>query len=110
MLLRASGEFSGETLTLNAINGEAPDACGVPHAALLIRYAEAFVQRELAALRGLRGEIEQGLGAGAVVDCAGVVSVFDAVVRIADATGIPLESYKTALSSDLRRDLGIDDY
>ncbi len=50
------------------------------------------------------------MGAAALVDCAGVVAVFNAVVRIADATGIPLETYKEEISVELRRELGIDDY
>ena len=44
------------------------------------------------------------------MDSAAVVAIFNAVVRIADATGIPLEAYKIPLTADLRAELGIDDF
>ena len=44
------------------------------------------------------------------MDAAGVLSIFNAVVKIADATGIPLEEAKAEASEDFRSDLGINDY
>jgi len=44
------------------------------------------------------------------VDAAAVVSNFERMVRIADATGIPLDAPVNAMTADLRADLGIDDY
>ena len=41
---------------------------------------------------------------------AGVLAIFNAVVRVADATGIPLEEQKAAMSADFRGALGINDY
>lgn len=110
MLLRASGEHKGETLGLSAINGEQLEQSGIAHAGLLIRYADTLVNGTEAEQAGLRDEVRAELGSEAFIDCAAVASVFNAVVRIADATGIPLEAYKEELSVDLRRDLGIDDY
>ena len=110
MLLRASGEFEGKALELGAINGEALAACGIEHADLMVAFADALVSGDGAALARVRDDIQAALGKRAVVDCAALAAVFNAVVRIADATGIPLEPYKEELSADLRRDLGIDDY
>lgn len=110
MLLRASGEHAGLEYDLEAINGARPDDGAVPHASLLIDYAEACVAGDRAGIERTRGAVRDALGAAATVDAAGVVSVFEAVVRIADATGIPLEPYKEELSVGLRRDLGIDAY
>lgn len=58
----------------------------------------------------LREQVAAAMGAGAVIDCAALAAVFNAVVRIADATGIPLEPYKEEISVELRRELGIDEY
>jgi hypothetical protein len=41
-------------------------------------------------------------------DAAGVVGLFNAIDRIADATGIPLEAEKAEASADFRAALGID--
>lgn len=50
------------------------------------------------------------MGDAALVDAAGVLAVFNAVVKIADSTGIPLEDIKAEMSEDFRDDLGINDY
>ncbi len=57
-----------------------------------------------------RREVHTALGDGAFVDAAGIVGIFDAVVRIADATGTPLEDYKVDISVELRDDLGINEF
>jgi hypothetical protein len=79
----------------------------VAHGALLIRFAEAALGDDPAALAAARDELRRALGDAALVDAAGVVGIFDAVVKIADATGIPLEEQKAAETKDLRRTLGI---
>ena len=50
------------------------------------------------------------LGEPAMIDAAAVVAVFQAVVKIADATGIPLEDAKAEISAGFRADLGLDAY
>lgn len=80
---------------------------GVAAGAALTAYADAFYEDGFAAARDrLLAEI----GAEALVDAAGVLAIFNAVVRIADATGIPLEEQKARMSDDFRGALGIDDY
>ncbi len=82
---------------------------GVAAGEALARYAEAFCEDRdgfAAARERLHGEI----GGEALVDAAGVLAIFNAVVRIADATGIPLEEQKAEMSADFRGALGIDDY
>jgi hypothetical protein len=37
--------FSGQDLDLGAINGEGLNDCGIEHAALLVRFAEAVSER-----------------------------------------------------------------
>ena len=108
MLLRASGEHDGVDVGLEGLVGGDATASGVAHAALLIEHAESVHAGEVARAAGVRARIRRELGDAALVDCAAVVGIFEAVVRIADATGIPLEPYKAELSADLRSSLGID--
>ena len=109
MLLRGSSEHTGDTYDFRSINGEAVDTCGIPHAGLLIRFAEAVLDPE-AAVSPIRQEVWQTLGEAALVDSAAVIAIFNAVVRIADATGISLEDYKVDLTESLRAELGIDNF
>jgi len=81
---------------------------GVPHGALLMAFGAAVHGRDDAELARQREEVRRTLGEEALVDACGVAAEFEAVVRIADATGIPLEDAKEAASRDLRADLGID--
>ena len=48
------------------------------------------------------------MGAAGLVDAAGVVGLFNAIDRVADATGIPLEPEKAAASADFRAALDLD--
>ena len=50
------------------------------------------------------------VGEEGFVDAAGVVASFNAVVRIADATGIPVEDFKLEKTVEERAALGIDDW
>ena len=109
MLLRASGQHGGEDYDLRNILGEGLEDGRVPHGELLIEFADAFFT-DGGRLGEARARIAEAMGAEALVDAAGIVAIFNAVVRIADATGIPLEDYKEELSRDFRGGLGIDDY
>lgn len=82
----------------------------MPQAGLLLRFADVFQSRDAVALSRERAQLAESTGAEAVVDAAGVVGIFSAVVRIADATGIPLEDFKAEASVEIRADLGIDAY
>lgn len=48
------------------------------------------------------------MGEEALVDAAAVCALFNAIDRVADATGIPLEPDKAADTAEMRRNLGID--
>ena len=50
------------------------------------------------------------LGAAGLADAAGVVGLFNAIDRVADATGIPLEPEKAAASADVRAALNLDQF
>ena len=109
MLLRGSSEYTGDTYDFRSINGEAVDVSGIPDARLLVHFAEAVLD-PTADLVPIRQEVAQTLSAQALVDSAAVVAIFNAVVRIADATGISIEDYKIEPTATLRSELGIDNF
>ncbi len=80
-------------------------AVGMPHAGLLLAFANA-------ALRGPadaeRAALLAAIGAPAMIDAAAVIGGFDGITRIADATGIPLEPTKADESAAWRQSLDID--
>ena len=107
MLLRASGEAIGEKVDLNgAVGGSAGR---LSHGDLLVAFAEAAT-RGSDELAGLRKELLEAVGPEAFVEAAATVGAFNGLVRVADATGIPLEEDKAADTADFRAALGIDDF
>jgi hypothetical protein len=62
------------------------------------------------ALTRARHALAMALGAAGLVDAAGVVGLFNAIDRVADATGIPLEPEKAAASADFRAALNLDQF
>jgi hypothetical protein len=109
MLLRASGEMTGLAIDPTAIvDAGAAAASGIPHAPVLVQFAEATVGADDGALAAARDAVLSELGSEALVDAAAVASNFERMVRIADGTGIPLDPPMAALGADLRSDLGLE--
>ena len=108
MLLRASGEALGDEVDLGATVGseDAGDA-GVPHGAALARFAEAAT-RGSEDLPDARAALLAAVGPEGFVEAAATVGIFNGLVRVADATGIPLDDGTRKASRSLRSDLGID--
>jgi hypothetical protein len=108
MMLRVSVESEGGVANLSALTGAAPGAAsGVAHGAELVRFAEAVLGGDDAELLRAREALLAAVGAEAFVEAAGVVSNFQRMVRIADATGIPLDAPVAMLTQDLRQELGL---
>jgi hypothetical protein len=84
----------------------------VPHAACLLEFVEAALDADTAGaparLQAARAAVTQAISPEALVDAAATVASFNAVVRIADGSGIPLEDVKAQSTADLRASLGID--
>lgn len=93
---------------LNAVTGAVQSDAGVPHGRLLVEFAEAVLGEDEAALTRVRAELSDAIGPAGLVDAAAVVGLFNAIDRVADATGIPLEAEKAAASADFRAALGVD--
>jgi hypothetical protein len=65
--------------------------------------------RDAAATATTREALEAALGAEAVVDTAAVITMFNVVDRIADATGIPIdEGFTRDLRYEVGSELGMD--
>jgi hypothetical protein len=110
-MLRASVEMQGGEVDLNALTvaGAAAES-GVEHGAVLIEFAEAVVGQDEPAMVRSRAAVRAVLGDLGLIDAAGIVANFQRMVRIADATGIPLDAPVEMLSADVRAGLGVNDY
>ena len=109
MLLRASGAIAGREVDIRAVtdDGAAPSS-DVAHAATLLAFADAVVGTDDAALDRARAAVLRELGPAELVDAAAVASNFERMVRVADATGIPLDPPLAMITEPLRRVLDLD--
>lgn len=80
----------------------------MPHDRLLIAFADAVLGDDDQVLADARAALAAAIGLAGLADAAGVVGLFNAIDRIADATGIPLEADKLAASADFRAALALD--
>jgi hypothetical protein len=110
MLLRVSGQTEGADYDLHAVTAgpEAATPSGVEHASELLALADAVVRGSDAELASARERALAVLGPDGFVAAAAVAANFERMVRIADATGIPLDAPVAAMSADMRAELGID--
>jgi hypothetical protein len=72
----------------------------VAHGGELLSFADAVLGRNDRALVGSRETLRRAVGDAGLSDAAGVIGGFDGITRIADATGIPLEPDKAAMTAD----------
>jgi hypothetical protein len=81
----------------------------VPHESELIAFADAAIDPAASTERA-RTALLACLGEEATTDAAAVIAGFDAITRVADGSGIPLEPPKAEATADWRASLGIDGY
>ncbi|NQU69290.1 MAG: hypothetical protein HQ514_02005 [Rhodospirillales bacterium] len=93
---------------MNALIGEADGDGGIPDSALLARFAEAAISDDGGDLSAIRTELVGALGEAALIDASAIVATFNAIDRVADSTGIPIDEIRIAPTSDLREQLGIN--
>jgi hypothetical protein len=94
------------TTVLGSVAGDG----GIPSGELLVEFAEALVGSDDERLARARAELSERLGAKGLVDAAAVVGFFNAIDRVADATGIPLDPERLEATADFRTQLGIDGF
>lgn len=98
-MLSLSADITKSEVDLTVINGdENASTESILHGAQLLRFAEAFASRDEALLNQARADLLAQAGAEVLVDAAGVAANFQRMVRIADATGIPLDDLSAAIS------------
>lgn len=101
--------MTGRWVDAAAVTSDAAAATsGVAHAATLLAFADAVVGSDDEALARARAAVLHELGPAALVDAAAVASNFERMVRVADATGIPLDPPLVMLTEPLREELGIN--
>jgi len=88
--------------------GAAAEGGGVPDGDRLIEFAEAVLADNDEQLLRVRSPLRSSLGDAALVDAAAVVGFFNAIDRVADATGIPLDPERVPQTADFRAALGLD--
>ncbi len=107
-MLSLSADLSQANVNLNMVNGDETATAGdVAHAAALMKFAEAIALRDEDKLVQARDALAAEAGAAVVVDAAAVAGNFQRMVRIADSTGIPLDTRSAALSAGVRRQLNL---
>ena len=109
-MLRVSSETAGLEANLDSVvEGEQVDS-KLPGGDALLQFAEVALGDDAEAIGAARQRVSAALGEAATVDAAGVIANFQRMVRIADATGIPLDEPMAVMSQQIRKKLGIDDY
>ena len=106
-MLRASAKHKGENYDLSVVTTGIGGG-GVPHGELLMRFGETVLGSEDVRLIETRHSLLQAIGPAGLVDAAAVVGLFNAIDRVADSTGTPLEDWKASSTADFRAEIGID--
>ena len=80
----------------------------MPHESILTAFADSVVQRAPEAVISIRrDDVSRAVGLTGLVDTAAAIAAFNAVVKLADGTGMPLEPFKIGVSEDIRAQLGL---
>ena len=110
MMLRESSKNGKDDLALDKITGEDGLGSGVPHGDVLVRLVDATLKADDAVLATAREAVIDALGREGLVDAAGVIGAFTMQNRVADATGLPLDTPMEMATRSLRAELGVDQF
>jgi len=89
------------------VSGDPGRDAGVTAGRELRQFARAVLDPKEAPLRIVRANLERALGGPGLGDAAAVVAFFDAINRIADATGVELEAMLSQHADLLLGDLDL---
>mgnify|MGYP001287209652 FL=1 len=103
-----SGNHTGTEYDLSLIMDGSVQESGLPYGKILNEFVEAIMDRDKARIAAARTTIVETLGKAAMVDAAATIAAFNAYTRMADATGIPLETPKAEATVELRQELGLE--
>ncbi len=102
-----TSDAAGLDVDLGATMGRATDDSGVPHGRMLIDFAEAVVRGDDDLAR-LRTEVVDRLGPDRAGHAVATITAFSGLVRVADATGIPIDDGLASVSVDTRQELALE--
>jgi hypothetical protein len=80
---------------------------GVARGEVLVALVDAALDEDTSALEEARVAARRDLGDAAFVDACAAIASFNAVVKVADGTGIPIEDWKEERTRDIRAALAI---
>ena len=80
----------------------------MPEGALLLEFTDAVLSSDDAHLAQVRSRLRSRLGDEQLVDAAGAVASFNAVVKVADGTGLSVDDFRRELADQLRSELKLE--
>lgn len=105
-MLRASSTAVKRSIDARALTDPTIDA-NVEHGDLLTAFAEAVQLGTDEDCTRARTELRAAAGDAALVDACAIVAHFNMVTRMADGTGLPLDTILQLTSQDLQRAAGL---
>jgi hypothetical protein len=100
--------MNGTTVDLSAVNDIGVES-GVSFGVELLAFTDAVMARDVGAMEKTRDAVEGKLGSAGVADTAAVITMFNVVDRIADATGIPIDDgFTRDTRYEIGRELGME--
>lgn len=109
MLLRASSQAERKSVDINGVFDDTVRA-NVEHEEILRKIVDGVINRDDVAMPTIREEAVRTIGAQSLVDAIAVVSAFNAITRVADSTGIPLDESTETATEEMRVLHGINAY
>jgi len=109
-MLRESSKLEGNKVDLKVLTAESEGGAGVPAGKELISFAEAAYGSDKQAIATARSQLAEAIGEAAMIDSAGVIANFQRMVRVADGTGIPLDTPVAMVTAGIREELGINKF
>lgn len=82
----------------------------VAHGGALLRFVDAVLSAGDDELAAARIAVREAVGPAAFVDTCATVASFNAVVKLADGSGVPLEEEKAERTASLREEFGLDSW
>lgn len=102
-----SGQLNQQDYDLASVTDSAK-ASGVEHGDLLLAFADAAMGEDSQLLSQARQALVEALGRDGMLAAAGIIATFNQMVRIADGTGIPLDSVIETATEDFRETIGLE--
>ncbi len=101
---------SGDTVDIAAVQGSEHGDGSVPAGTELLHFTEASATGDDSALAQARSQLVDAIGQAAMIDTAGIISAFQMMNRIANATGTPLDAPLVAQTEALLPQIGVQSF